>query len=772
MLESLSETMKQEWKICALQALAVCFLLLGSLPATAVDEAATRQATAIPNSRHLDDKRALLEPQTEALLAYLKKAGALPADYSLDGFLQELKPERGDTWLYRSLAIALLVIAFASAIAYRLSRLSAALTTSEARFRLVADNAQDVLWKYDLHQKCLSYISPAIERMTGYTVNEAMAQSIDDSFTTASAEAVRTAVEFLATHPDETKSVVELELRRKDGSTVWSEATMSLIHGPGGAVTEVVGVSRDVTARRLAQEQQKRFLAMVSHEFRTPMNAILGMAELLAETELTAEQGKYLDVFQNAGTTLLDLINDILDLSKVEAGQFQLYQEDFALAPILQEQIALLSPRARDKGLSLILDIGADVPAFVNGDAQRLKQCITNLVGNALKFCHEGSITIAVERDPQAPAMLHMAVTDTGIGIPPDKLGAIFEAFNQADSQITRNYGGTGLGLTITQRLVELMAGRIWVESTPGQGSSFHFTVRMPEVSPTATKAEAKPAQELATLNLGRPLAILLAEDNQNNVFLMRSLLKSTPCEVEVADNGAMAVEKFRTKTYDLILMDMEMPVMDGLAATRAIRRIEQQEGLRQTQIFSLTAHAFKEDEQKSLAAGCNGHLTKPIRKQVLLHVLNTLPLVPHDGAAAVDAQQTAQAGNAHQFIAELPGSDQFDFQAALAHLEIDNELFLTVLGLFREALPGYSEGIAQALGCGDFSEARRQAHSLKGEAATVGALHLSTAAAELQAAIDKGDAESYAPLQERLAELSTAAARVLADLPLNPSKT
>ncbi|MDD5176037.1 MAG: ABC transporter substrate-binding protein [Sterolibacterium sp.] len=696
--------------------------------------------------------------------------GMLPADFSLDSFLYDLNPQRNLTWLYRTLAIALLVIAFSSAVAYRLSRLSAALRTSEERFRLVADNAQDVLWKYDLRQQCLSYISPAVERLTGYTVEEAMAQSIDESFTAASALAVRAAVAYLTTHPEDSKSVMELESLRKDGSTVWSEATMSLIHGANGKAAEVVGVSRDVTARRLVQEQQKRFLAMVSHEFRTPMNAILGMAELLAETELTPEQSKYLEVFQNAGNNLLDLINDILDLSKVEAGQFQLYPEDFALAPILQAQLELLSPRAHEKGLELRLSIAADVPAYVHGDAQRLKQCITNLVGNALKFCHEGYVSIAAECDRDAPDMLHFSVSDTGIGIPADKLDAIFEAFNQADSHITRNYGGTGLGLTITQRLVELMAGRIWVESTPGHGSIFHFTARLPEVTHPVIQAEAKPAGNAALRSFTRPPSILLAEDNQNNVFLMRSLLKSTPCRVDVADNGATAVEKFRTKHYDLILMDVEMPLMDGYSATREIRRIEQEEDLQQTQIYALTAHAFKEDEAKSLNAGCNGHLTKPIRKQVLLDVLNALPL-ERQAANAADAQRSpAQTGNAKQIIASLAGNEHFDFPAALAHLEIEPELFLTVLGLFRDALPLYRQGIAQAFAGGDMPEARRQAHSLKGEAATVGARLLSSAAAELQSAIDQGETGSYASLQARIEELIAAASLVLADLPRSPS--
>lgn len=694
----------------------------------------------------------------QALLFLLAFGCAWPA-------LAQSSPGSDSGWLYRTLAIAVLVIAFFSAVAYRLSRLSAALRTSEERFRLVADNAQDVLWKYDLGQQRLSYISPSIERLTGHTVTEAMQQSIAEARNSPWALAVRTAVADLTAHPEETKSIMELESTRKDGTTVWSEATMSVIRGAQGQALEVVGVSRDVTARRLVQEQQKRFLAMVSHEFRTPMNAILGIAELMAETELTPEQAKYLEVFQNAGNTLLDLINDILDLSKVEAGQFKLYKEDFALIQLLQAQLELFSGRAHDKGLELHLDIAADVPPFVHGDPQRLRQCITNLVGNAIKFCNQGSIAIAVERD--AADMLRFSVSDTGIGIPADKLDSIFEAFSQADGRITRNFGGTGLGLTITQRLVELMGGRIWVESTPGKGSTFRFLAHLPKTDPPAIPAEQPASTERARLAFTRPLAILLAEDNQNNVFLMRSLLKDTPCQIDLAENGAIAVEKFRRGRYDVVLMDMEMPVMDGYRATMEIRRIEESLGRRQTPVIALTAHALQEDEQKSLNAGCNRHLTKPIRKKVLLAALHALPLEQREASSADNP--SAPGGNPElmRVTQALATNADWDIQGAMRQLEVEPKLFLEVLGMFRQALPAYRQKIHELLAGGDFEGARREVHSLKGEAATTGAVQLSAASLALESALKKGGAESYASLQQRVDQLIEAAGLALADLPL-----
>lgn len=696
-----------------------------------------------------------------ALLLFLAFGSAWPA-------LAQSSPEGDSGWLYRTLAIAVLVIAFFSAVAYRLSKLSAALRTSEERFRLVADNAQDVLWKYDLGPQRLSYISPSVERLTGYTVAEAMQRSIEESSTSPWAQAVNTAVAYLTAHPEETKSVIELESMRKDGTTVWSEATMSIIHGTQGEAQEVVGVSRDVTVRRQVQEQQKRFLAMVSHEFRTPMNAILGMAELMAETKLTEEQSKYLEVFQNAGNTLLDLINDILDLSKVEAGQFKLYKEDFALARLLQTQIELLAGRARDKGLELRLSIGAEVPQFVHGDSQRLKQCITNLLGNAVKFCNEGSVSLSVEVEDDAPGMLRFSVSDTGIGIPADKLDSIFDAFSQADGGITRNFGGTGLGLTITQRLVELMEGRIWVDSTLGQGSTFRFVARLPKAVAPAVADEQQAIPDLTPRAFTRPLTILLAEDNPNNVFLMRSLLKDTPCQIDLAENGAIAIEKFQAGRYDVVLMDMEMPVMDGYSATREIRRVEQARGFARTPVIALTAHALQEDEQKSLNAGCDKHLTKPIRKKVLLEALHVLTLGRPDVAPA--REQPALSGDPHmnQVLAAMSGKPDWDIGRALKGLDVEPELFLTVLGMFRESLPEYRRNIPALLASAEFDEARRQVHSLKGEAATTGADSLSVAAAALESALKKGDSESYALLHARVDQLIDAAIQALAGLPLS----
>jgi len=381
-----------------------------------------------------------------------------------------------------------------------------------------------------------------------------------------------------------------------------------------------------------ANKAKSEFLANMSHEIRTPMNAILGMAEILSETGLTADQRKYVKVFQNAGNNLLELINDILDMSKVESGQMELDKADFSLDQMLNELIDLHALRASKKGLELVLEIEPGVPEFVYGDAKRLKQCLTNLIGNAIKFTLEGRIVIRVQPTNSYPGLLQFSVADKGIGIPVGKRDTIFEAFSQVDNSVTRQFGGTGLGLTITRRLIGLMGGDIWVESQEGKGSTFFFTANLPQ---SAQAVLTQIPIDLHTINdqftqpgvqtSGEGLRILLAEDNLDNVLLVNMFLKQTSHHLDVAKDGLEALEKARTNHYDVILMDVQMPKMSGYEATAAIRRFEEAEGRTPNLIIALTAHALKEDEQRSLDAGCNGHLTKPLKKKVLLDILQSI---------------------------------------------------------------------------------------------------------------------------------------------------
>ncbi len=369
-----------------------------------------------------------------------------------------------------------------------------------------------------------------------------------------------------------------------------------------------------------ASRSKTEFLASMSHEIRTPLNSIIGMAEVLAETSLTDEQRNFVSIFRSAGESLLEIINDILDLSKIEAGQTELEAIDFHLPSLLDSVVSILSVRAAEQRTTLSIYIQPEVPHAISCDPTRLRQILINLVGNAVKFTEEGSVEISVEH--YSPDTLLFTIKDNGIGIPKNKQELIFESFTQADSLTTRKYGGTGLGLTICQKLVNIMEGSIWLESEAGQGSTFFFTSHFQPASTIPRPAPAAPTPP-ASCTILAPARILLVDDNEDNRNLLGLYLRNTPFTIDTADNGEEAVHAFCRSDYDLVFMDIEMPIMDGYEATRRIRAWEQEQQLEATPVIALTAHAFIRFRKKCMDAGCSDYLTKPVRKNTLLQTIS-----------------------------------------------------------------------------------------------------------------------------------------------------
>jgi signal transduction histidine kinase/ActR/RegA family two-component response regulator len=373
-------------------------------------------------------------------------------------------------------------------------------------------------------------------------------------------------------------------------------------------------------AHKLAQAKSE-FLAKMSHEIRTPLNGVIATADLMAATQLNDEQHELLDTLRLSAKTLLGIINDILDFSKIEAGRMVLETLPFTPTVLVEEVVSIMAPAAHSKGLTVRTELSSSLPHSVAGDPLRLRQILLNFVGNAIKFTACGEVVIRAMRLKKGEgqsAWLRFEVQDTGVGIPPEKQAGIFDAFTQADSSVTRQYGGTGLGLAICKRLVELMGGQIGVYSQPGQGSCFWFEVPLPVIQENAPEeTTAQPSGSALNSHELDGVRVLLVEDNPVNQKVAIRMLQKLGCVVELAENGQQALEKLERASYDIVLMDMQMPVMDGLTATRLLRQREQQTGHHQV-VIALTANAMQTDRELCLDAGMDDYLSKPLTLDAL----------------------------------------------------------------------------------------------------------------------------------------------------------
>ena len=773
---------------------------------------------------------------------------------------------------------------------------------SETHFRSLIENAFDVIMKLD-GEGTIRYVSPALERVLGFSPDEWLGRSVFEIAHPDDCAAIRACYER-ALAKEGIAHRVQFQAPQQDGSQRIMRALLNNMLSDS-VVQGIVVNLRDITESQRAEEMRQakdvaeaanraksEFVANMSHELRTPMNGIIGMTELALDTELTLEQREYLTMVNVSADSLLAIINDILDFSKIEAGKLELDLVDFDLRDSIGDAMKGLGLRAHKKGLELVFSVAPDVTDMLVGDPGRLRQIITNRVGNAIKFTDQGEVFVSVEMESENVdnVCLHFCVQDTGVGIPKSKQDLIFDPFAQADGSTTRKYGGTGLGLAISTKLVEMKGGRIWVDSDAGQGSTFHFIATFGKSSATVTDSQttlanlrhlqvlvvddndtsrqivtdllsnwgiksgsaARGQAALAEMERaatdGRPYAmvildvmmpemdgftlaekirrqpplaettlivlssssesgdaarcrdlgiaayllkpvkqselfdaivtalgvtepddeddkatavdegptfdglrVLLAEDNKVNQKLAVGVLKKLGCQVTVAENGRQAVAHWETKDFDLTLMDVQMPEMDGFEATAAIRELEAKAD-KKALIIAMTAHAMKGDRERCLAAGMDDYLSKPVRFPELRDKL--AEVVQMRDIAFGDARITTSA------------DDPIDWAGALASVGGDAQLLSSVIEDCDEECETLMEQINTSIEEHDVNTLNRAAHTLKGILLTLGARPASAAAFKLECMASSGDLSNAA---ETLAELGQQMEIVIPCLKLGP---
>jgi PAS domain S-box-containing protein len=569
-----------------------------------------------------------------------------------------------------------------------------------------------------------------------------------------------------------------------DGRQKIVNLNWAVIPGHESDLSKVIVSLIDITERKLAEEEllktnhlleesiaranmfaaqaemanvaKSDFLANMSHEIRTPMNGVIGMTGLLLDTNLDQEQRSYAELVRSSGDTLLTLINDILDFSKIEAGMMQLETLDFNLLSFLDDFSASLAARVHEKGVEFICDIDPQIPALLQGDPGRLRQILTNLVGNSIKFTSQGKITVRVSSLSQSSGAveLRFSISDTGIGIPADKIGILFNKFSQVDASTTRKFGGSGLGLAISKQLVEMMGGKIGVNSEFGQGSEFWFTVRLglhttltdsnspTEIRPIVTHHSARETIRVSAGDGMRAhgLRLLLAEDNSTNQLVALGILKKLGQSADIVANGVEALKALEVIPYDLVLMDVQMPKMDGLETTRHIRDIQSAVLDHNIPIIAMTAHAMQGDHERCMASGMNDYISKPVDLQALAEVLNRwLPDKTSKNLIPTHAKPMSQVAQTEKRLQTIE-IRIFDKDALMQRLMDDEELARVVIVGFLNDIPLQIQALKDYLKAGDITGAERQAHTIKGASANIGGEALRAIAFEMEKNSRSGD--------------------------------
>jgi PAS domain S-box-containing protein len=635
-------------------------------------------------------------------------------------------------------------------------RAEEALHASSERYRLIVQTAAEGIWMTDADDKTV-FVNPTMARMLGYEVDQMLGRAMTGFMDDDGRLLLR---EHLQRRPSGQAEQADVRLFRRDGSAVWCLLSTTLVNSDDGSYAGMLAMITDITDRRQAEtalrelnehleervamrtgelEQARRqaeeasqtkgqFLANMSHEIRTPMNGVIGMAYLALKTDLDPRQRDYLEKIRFAGEHLLGIIDDILDISKIEAGKLEIEQVDFALDHVIQTLTTVVAPKAASRGLELVFDLEPSLPPVLRGDPLRLGQVLINYTNNAIKFSEKGRIDIRVRQvvGDAASCLLRFEVSDHGIGIPEQEMDKLFQSFQQADTSTTREYGGTGLGLSICKQLAQLMGGDVGVQSRQGHGSTFWFTARLgistnsvpsliTQVSDAAAELLAS-AQTAAVMGALKDARILLVEDNTFNQQIALEMLEEVGSTVCLAANGMEALELLRQTAFDCVLMDVQMPLMDGLEATRRIRSDPRLADLR---VLAMTATATSEDRVRCLDAGMDDFISKPIQPALMYQTIaNWLPerdpaQLPPLQAKGPPAFKTTLGGN----------PDVIDLSILAKLLDYHPEKIRKFAFKFLQSTQEGLAAMDTALARGDVQAMRELGHRIKSAARTVGAL-------------------------------------------------